>query len=74
MPVCFHRSCCQAVQSVFGYAKAELEGANISLLMPQPFSQRHNGYLQVGPVELWVVGAGGVLQWTGVLPWSIAKP
>ncbi|GLI61938.1 hypothetical protein VaNZ11_004468 [Volvox africanus] len=36
----------QAVQKVFGYPKAELEGANVSLLMPQPFCQRHTGYLQ----------------------------
>ncbi|GLC73343.1 hypothetical protein PLESTF_001365300 [Pleodorina starrii] len=36
----------QAVQKVFGYPKTELEGANVSLLMPQPFCQRHSGYLQ----------------------------
>ncbi|KAG2486667.1 hypothetical protein HYH03_014722 [Edaphochlamys debaryana] len=36
----------QAVQKVFGYTKLELEGVNISLLMPQPFSQRHPSYLQ----------------------------
>ncbi len=35
----------QFVQSIFGYTKAELEGSNVSLLMPQPFSQRHDGYL-----------------------------
>ncbi|PNW79070.1 hypothetical protein CHLRE_09g399663v5 [Chlamydomonas reinhardtii] len=37
--------CSQAVNSVFGYAKNELEGMNVSLLMPQPFSQRHPSYL-----------------------------
>lgn len=31
---------------MFGYAKADLEGANVSVLMPQPFSQRHPSYLQ----------------------------
>ncbi|GFR46156.1 hypothetical protein Agub_g7683, partial [Astrephomene gubernaculifera] len=36
----------QAVQSVFGYSKSELEGANVSVLMPQPFCQRHPGYMQ----------------------------
>ncbi|KAG2443203.1 hypothetical protein HYH02_009280 [Chlamydomonas schloesseri] len=36
----------QAVQKVFGYPKTELEGANVALLMPQPFSQRHPGYMQ----------------------------
>lgn len=35
----------QAVTSLFGYTKTELEGANISMLMPQPFSGRHNSYL-----------------------------
>ena len=37
----------QAVQKTFGYAKIELEGTNVSALMPQPFSQRHPGYMQV---------------------------
>ncbi|KAG2486668.1 hypothetical protein HYH03_014723 [Edaphochlamys debaryana] len=36
----------QAVQKVFGYTKLELEGVNVSILMPQPFSQRHPSYLQ----------------------------
>ncbi|KAG2486663.1 hypothetical protein HYH03_014719 [Edaphochlamys debaryana] len=36
----------QAVQKVFGYTKQELEGVNISVLMPQPFSQRHASYMQ----------------------------
>ncbi|GFR49210.1 hypothetical protein Agub_g11125, partial [Astrephomene gubernaculifera] len=34
------------VHKVFGYLKTELEGGNVSLLMPPPFSQRHNSYLQ----------------------------
>lgn len=29
-----------------GYPKSELEGANVSMLMPQPFSGRHASYLQ----------------------------
>ncbi|GFR42352.1 hypothetical protein Agub_g3047, partial [Astrephomene gubernaculifera] len=36
----------QAVQPLFGYSKSELEGANVSLLMPPPFSTRHAAYLQ----------------------------
>ena len=36
----------QGVTPLFGYTKAELEGQNVSMLMPPPFSQRHNGYLQ----------------------------
>ncbi len=36
----------QGITPLFGYEKAELEGQNISMLMPQPFSGRHNSYLQ----------------------------
>ncbi|KAG2445381.1 hypothetical protein HXX76_000003 [Chlamydomonas incerta] len=36
----------QAVQKTFGYPKIELEGTNVAALMPQPFSQRHPGYMQ----------------------------
>ena len=35
----------QAGCRLFGYDKGELEGKNVSVLMPQPFSQRHNGFL-----------------------------
>jgi PAS domain S-box-containing protein len=31
---------------LFGYRKGELEGKNVSLLMPAPFSTRHSGYLR----------------------------
>ncbi|WIA17635.1 hypothetical protein OEZ85_014441 [Tetradesmus obliquus] len=31
---------------MFGYRKGELEGKNVALLMPQPYSGRHNGYLR----------------------------
>ncbi|KAG2422329.1 hypothetical protein HXX76_016114 [Chlamydomonas incerta] len=31
---------------MMGYAKGELDGKNVSCLMPQPFSARHNGYLR----------------------------
>ncbi len=36
----------QGITTLFGYDKAELEGQNVSMLMPQPFSGRHNSYLQ----------------------------
>lgn len=36
----------QGITGLFGYTKAELEGQNISMLMPPPFSQRHASYLQ----------------------------
>ncbi len=31
---------------MLGYAKGELDGKNVSVIMPQPFSARHNGYLR----------------------------
>ncbi|GLI68263.1 hypothetical protein VaNZ11_012618, partial [Volvox africanus] len=31
---------------MLGYSKGELEGKNVSCLMPQPFSARHNTYLR----------------------------
>ncbi|WIA28374.1 hypothetical protein OEZ86_010920 [Tetradesmus obliquus] len=31
--------------AMFGYNKGELEGKNVNCLMPQPFSMRHNSYL-----------------------------
>jgi len=33
-------------QKLFGYKKTEMEGKNVSMLMPQPFAGRHNGYLR----------------------------
>lgn len=36
----------QVLLKQFGYRKGELEGKNVSLLMPQPFSGQHNGYLR----------------------------
>jgi len=35
----------QGAVDLFGYTKRELEGGNVSMLMPQPFSQRHPSYL-----------------------------
>jgi PAS domain S-box-containing protein len=31
---------------MFGYKKGEMEGKNVSMLMPAPFSQRHNSFLK----------------------------
>lgn len=31
---------------LFGYKKGELEGKNVSMLMPPPFSTRHNSFLR----------------------------
>lgn len=31
---------------MFGYKKGEVEGKNVSILMPQPFSNKHNTFLR----------------------------
>ncbi|GFR51586.1 hypothetical protein Agub_g14007 [Astrephomene gubernaculifera] len=33
------------VTTLLGYSKAELEGANVSIIVPQPFASRHDAYL-----------------------------
>lgn len=35
----------QVAYSIFGYARGELDGKNVSILMPQPFSSKHDGFL-----------------------------
>lgn len=36
----------QLALATFGYQKGELEGKNVTTLMPPPFSTRHHQYLQ----------------------------
>ncbi|EFJ45817.1 hypothetical protein VOLCADRAFT_93925 [Volvox carteri f. nagariensis] len=33
------------VTDLLGYPRSELEGSNVSMIMPQPFSSRHTGYI-----------------------------
>ncbi|WP_151705580.1 putative bifunctional diguanylate cyclase/phosphodiesterase [Nitrincola alkalilacustris] len=35
----------RAVEQIFGYTSSQLVGANVSVLMPQPFRSHHDGYL-----------------------------
>lgn len=45
---------------MFGYRKGELEGKNISMLMPAPFSQQHDSECH---------GARSELMWTPTTSW-----
>jgi len=35
-----------ATERMFGYSKDELLGQNVSILMPEPYADEHNGYLE----------------------------
>ena len=36
----------QKVQSMFGYLRPEMEGKNVAMLMPPPFSMQHHTFLR----------------------------
>lgn len=49
-----------AAERMFGYAEAEVAGKNISMLMPQPDRDRHDGYLErfLAMGEPRIIGTG----------------
>lgn len=52
-----------AAQKTFGYSEGELVGRNVSLLMPSPDSERHDGYIQryLSTGERRIIGIGRVV-------------
>jgi PAS domain S-box-containing protein len=53
-----------AVERMFGYQPSELIGKNVSMLMPAPHRERHDGYLQhyLQTGEAKVIGIGRELE------------
>ena len=53
-----------AAESLFGYSEAEVLGSNVSMLMPSPHREAHDGYLrrylQTG--EKRIIGIGRVVE------------
>jgi PAS domain S-box-containing protein len=67
-----------AAERMFGYAEAELAGRNVSVLMPSPDRERHDGYLRhyMRTGERRIIGSGrevyGLRKDRGLFPMELA--
>src|SRR3546814_7997477 len=52
-----------AAERLFGYTQAEVLGANVSMLMPSPYRERHDGYHEryLTPGDRRIIGIGRVV-------------
>ncbi|WP_454888618.1 PAS domain-containing sensor histidine kinase [Sphingobium indicum] len=52
-----------AAERLFGFSEAEIRGSNVSLLMPSPDRERHDGYLEryLSTGERRIIGIGRVV-------------
>src|SRR3546814_2264607 len=52
-----------AAERLFGYTQAEVLGATVSMLMPSPYRERHDGYLEryLTTGERRIIGIGRVV-------------
>ncbi|HMO90999.1 MAG TPA: PAS domain S-box protein [Pirellulaceae bacterium] len=54
----------QATSKLFGYTSEELIGQNVSMLMPQPYRNEHDGYIQqyLQTHQAKIIGIGRVVE------------